>query len=202
MFPGFCSKLKISSLFLQTDGSLSSCSIFFLFLLFKFYLKLPFQIETTLFAVAIDIRIDHRIYVLKNVFVLSNVFAQFFIICFILAHKLPNDISYVWMKHIFSVQVAKVFLFAGKLVKFLRHTIFPKHIDCFVLALVSDFSFQRKQIEISRYQNIRIKAKVSGENVQTIYTLLYAMLDRKFLALSLVVVYGFKITFFSTALLF
>ena len=93
-------------------------------------------------------------------------------------------------------------MFAGKLVKFLRHTIFPKHIDCFVLALVSDFSFQRKQIEISRYQNIRIKAKVSGENVQTIYTLSYAMLDRKFLALSLVVVYGFKITFFSTALLF
>ena len=76
---------------------------FFVFVLFKFYLKFAFQMETLPFAVAIDIRIEHRIYLPKNVFVFFKFFEQLFIICFILTYKLPNDINYFWMKHIFFV---------------------------------------------------------------------------------------------------
>ena len=47
---------------------------FFVFVLFKFYLKFAFQMETLPFAVAIDIRIEHRIYLPKNVFVFFKLF--------------------------------------------------------------------------------------------------------------------------------
>ena len=50
--------------------------LFFVFVLFKFYLKFTFQIETPPFAVAIDISIDHRIYVLKNVLLFSQNFLR------------------------------------------------------------------------------------------------------------------------------
>ena len=90
----------------------------------------------------------------------------------VLTYKLPNDIIYFFKKHIFSLYVPYVFLLANKLVKFIRHTIFPKHIDCFMLALVVDFSFQRKRIEIFCYQNIRMKAKVSIKNVMIIYAVI------------------------------
>lgn len=47
----------------------------FVFVPFEVHLKLTFQIKTVSFAVAIDIRTDHRIYVLKNCFVFSKIFS-------------------------------------------------------------------------------------------------------------------------------
>ena len=56
------------------DLCLDARWVFFVFLLFKFYLEFIFQVKTALLAVAIDIRIDHGVYALKNAFVFPKVF--------------------------------------------------------------------------------------------------------------------------------
>ena len=63
-----------------------------------------------------------------------------------------------------------MFLPEDALVEFLRHELFPEHVDHFMLVLISKFSVQRERIQVLGYKQINIKNKILVLEIFLIYT--------------------------------
>ena len=139
MFIGFCLFLSYGFIILWILTQ-RTVQFFLVLVSFEDDVKITFQIETTFFSGAIDLRKNVSIHVLENVLVTRQIIPQFLVVVLILLQEISEDFQNLWVQDIFTVQVQEIFFLANMLVEFRRHAFFPEHVDHFMLVLISQFS--------------------------------------------------------------
>ena len=109
---------------------------FFVLPSFKNDVKGPFQVKSSPFRRAINFKEDIWINVLKNCLILQQAISQLDVIFIAFFQKICHYLRDLWLEHIFPTKVKKILFFTNMFVKFLWHTLFPKHINHLVLVLI------------------------------------------------------------------
>ena len=129
------------------DSSLN-VQCFFILVGFKHNMKITFEVETSTFCWTVYFREYSWIDILKYVFVMRQVISQFNVIVFPFIWKFSYNFQYFLLKNIFPVEVEEIFVLANVLVKLLRRTFFPKHINHLMFVFIN-LTFNLTKMDLS-----------------------------------------------------